>query len=208
MSIAERKERQKIELRTKILDAARGLFLEQGYEQTSIRNIADRIEYSPTTIYLHFKDKDDVFYALHQEGFATLRQSMRPLEHVSDPFERLKALAKVYTSFAMENTELYDLMFTMPSPMKALEGKEEWIEGDNAFNVLLLTVQECQSQGYFKGMETEVLSYTIWSMVHGICSLEIRGRCVKVLTEPTHENIVAKATAQVVEILDRMHSKS
>ncbi|MBT1685036.1 TetR/AcrR family transcriptional regulator [Dawidia soli] len=207
MSIAERKERQKIELRTKILDAARTLFLEQGYEQTSIRNIADRIEYSPTTIYLYFKDKDDVFYALHQDGFALLRQFMRPLEHVSDPFERLKALSKVYTTFAMENTELYDLMFTMPAPMKALAEKEEWTEGDNAFNFLLQTVRECQSQGYFEGMDAEVLSYTVWSMVHGICSLEIRGRCVKVLSEATYENIVSKATAQVVEILDRMHTK-
>src|SRR5688572_19235863 len=174
MSIAERKERQKIELRAKILDAARMLFLEQGYEQTSIRNIADKIEYSPTTIYLYFKDKDDVFYALHQEGFALLRQFIRPLEHVSNPFERLKALAKVYTTFAMENTELYDLMFTMPAPMNALQ-KEEWTEGDSAFGFLLQTIRDCQAIGYFEGMDAEVLSYTVWSMVHGICSLEIRG---------------------------------
>lgn len=205
MSIAERKERQKVELRAKILDAARVLFLEQGYEQTSIRNIADKIEYSPTTIYLYFKDKDDVFYALHQEGFATLRQFMRPLEHVSHPFERLKALAKVYTTFAMENTELYDLMFTLPAPMNALREKEEWTEGDNAFSFLLHTIRDCQAAGYFEGMDTEVLSYTVWSMVHGICCLEIRGRCVKVLSDTTHENIVAKATAQVLHILEKMN---
>lgn len=205
MSIADRKERQKIELRTKILEAARALFLELGYEQTSIRSIAERIDYSPTTIYLHFKDKDDVFYALHQEGFALLRQSMRPLEHVANPFERLKALAKVYTSFAMENTEFYDLMFTMPAPMNALREKEEWTEGDNAFNFLLQAIRDCQAIGYFEGMDTEVLSYTVWSMVHGICSLEIRGRCIRVLSDATHENIVAKATAQVVHILEKMN---
>jgi len=204
MSIAERKERQKVELRAKILDAARTLFLGQGYEQTSIRNIADKIEYSPTTIYLYFKDKDDVFYALHQEGFALLRQFIRPLEHVSNPFERLKALAKVYTTFAMENTEFYDLMFTMPAPMNALQ-KEEWTEGDMAFGFLLQAIRDCQAIGYFEGMDAEVLSYTVWSMVHGICSLEIRGRCSKVLSDATHDNIIAKATAQVLHILEKMN---
>jgi AcrR family transcriptional regulator len=205
MPISDRKERQKIELRAKILEAARALFLKLGYDQTSIRNIADRIEYSPTTIYLYFKDKDDIFYALHQEGFTQLIQYFKPLEHVSDPFERLKAIAKAYTTFAMENTEFYDLMFTMPSPMKALEEEKEWKEGDAAFDFVRRTIQECQAQGYFKGLDTEVFAYTVWSMTHGICSLEIRGRCVKVLSGEAHQNIVAKATAQVIEILERMN---
>jgi AcrR family transcriptional regulator len=67
MTIANRKERQKEELRGKILEAAKALFIERGFEETSIRNIAEKIEYSPTTIYLYFKDKDDIFYSLHQE---------------------------------------------------------------------------------------------------------------------------------------------
>ncbi len=85
MTIAKRKERQKEELRGKILEAAKALFIERGFEDTSIRNIAEKIEYSPTTIYLYFKDKDDIFYALHQEGFVLLNQYLRALQNVHGP---------------------------------------------------------------------------------------------------------------------------
>ena len=69
MSVAHRKQREKEEMRELILDASRSIFLEKGYHQTSIRNIAEKIEYSPGTIYLYFKEKDEIFHALHEEGF-------------------------------------------------------------------------------------------------------------------------------------------
>src|SRR5687768_14798661 len=103
MTISARKERQKEELKAKILQAAKALFMEKGFEETSIRNIAEKIEYSPTTLYLYFKDKDEIFHALHTEGFTLLNQYFRPLIHVSDPFERLKAINKAYINFAKEN---------------------------------------------------------------------------------------------------------
>lgn len=208
MTITTRKERQKEELKAKILEAARSLFIERGFEETSIRNIAERIEYSPTTIYLHFKDKDDIFYALHKEGFVLLNQYLRALQNVSDPFERLKAIHKAYVAFALENREYYDLMFISRSPMNALQDRdnEKWEEGNKAFGALSGTVKECIQQGYFKDMDVEIVSFTCWSMVHGICSLEIRGRC-GVLSEENQKDISQKASAVIVQMLERMHSK-
>ncbi len=57
MTIATRKQREKEEMRHLILEAAKKIFLTKGYEQASIRNIAEEIEYSPGTIYLYFKEK-------------------------------------------------------------------------------------------------------------------------------------------------------
>jgi AcrR family transcriptional regulator len=206
MTIANRKERQKEELRTKILEAAKALFLERGFEETSIRNIAEKIEYSPTTIYLYFKDKDDIFYALHQEGFVLLNQYFRALQNVTDPFERLKAIARAYIVFALENPEFYDLMFISRSPMNALDKDDEkWEEGNRAFGALTSTVAECIQRGYFTSLNPEVLSFTLWSMVHGVCSLEIRGRCT-VISEENQENLAGKAGAIIIEILERMHN--
>lgn len=206
MTIANRKERQKEELRGKILEAAKALFIEHGFEDTSIRNIAEKIEYSPTTIYLYFKDKDDIFYALHQEGFVLLNQYLRALQNVTDPFERLKAICKAYVAFALENREFYDLMFISRSPMNALIDKddEKWEEGNKAFGALVATITECIQRGYFAGMNPEVLSFTCWSMVHGIVSLEIRGRC-SVISEINQENLTGKAAAIIIDMLDRMH---
>jgi AcrR family transcriptional regulator len=208
VTITSRKERQKEELRSKILQSARELFMERGFEETSIRNIAERIEYSPTTIYLYFKDKDEIFYALHSEGFALLNQYFRPLAHVEDPFERLKAINKAYISFAIENGEYYDLMFIIRSPMKSLEKDDssKWEEGKRAFSFLVDTVSQCINKGYFTGMDPELLAFTCWSMVHGICSLEIRNRC-SVVSDLNQENLPQKSSDLVIEILERMHKK-
>jgi AcrR family transcriptional regulator len=208
MTIANRKERQKEELKAKILQAARELFIEKGYELTSIRNIAERIEYSPTTIYLYFKDKDDIFYALHQEGFRLLNQYFKVLEHIPDPFERLKTITRAYIKFALENREFYDLMFISRSPMNALKDEaEEWDEGKKSFAALVGTVTQCISLGYFQGMDPENLSFTLWSMVHGVCSLEIRDRCA-VLTEEKQKGLADRAAAIIIEMLERMHKNS
>jgi AcrR family transcriptional regulator len=205
MTIANRKERQKEELKAKILQIARELFIEKGYESTSIRNIAEKIEYSPTTIYLYFKDKDDIFYALHQEGFRLLNQYFMVLAHVADPFERLKTITKAYIKFALENREFYDLMFISRAPMNALKDDcEDWDEGKKSFGALVQTVTECINLGYFQGMDPENLSFTLWSMVHGVCSLEIRDRC-SVLTEEKQKGLSDRAAVIIIEMLERMH---
>ena len=69
MGIAERKEREKQEMRTLILSTATNLFVERGYDSVSMRNIAEAMEYSPATIYLYFKDKNELLYTLSEEGF-------------------------------------------------------------------------------------------------------------------------------------------
>lgn len=205
MTISTRKERQKEELKGKILQAAKEVFMQKGFEDTSIRNIAEKIEYSPTTIYLYFKDKDDIFCELHREGFALLNQYFRPLAHVSDPYQRLKAINKAYITFAMENGELYDLMFIINAPMKSIKKDEsDWEEGSRAFAFLVNTIQECISKGYFIGMQPEILAFTVWSMVHGIASLEIRNRC-SVVENLNEKDLARKASDLVNEILDRMH---
>ncbi len=206
MTIATRKERQKEELRTKILQSAKALFIEKGYHETSIRNIAERIEYSPTTIYLYFKDKDDIFYALHQEGFALLNQYFKALAHVENPYERLKAVMRAYIRFALENREFYDLMFINRAPMNALKEENcgEWDEGQNSFQALVNTVKQCIEAGYFADMEPESLSFSLWAMVHGVCSLEIRERC-SVLTEEIQNGLSERSARIFSEMLDRMH---
>jgi AcrR family transcriptional regulator len=177
MTVANRKQREKEEMRVLILDAARKIFLEKGYHQASIRNIAEQIEYSPGTIYLYFKEKDEIFHALHEEGFSRLLAYMQPLQHVAEPFERLKAMGRVYMQFARENKDFYDLMFIMQAPMKH-EKEEEWKMGHRALNYLKDVLRDCQAVGRFQGKNVEYLSFTIWSAMHGMCALYCRERCL------------------------------
>ena len=77
MGIKERQERDREAVRRAILDAARDLFVSEGYQNVSIRKIAERIEYSPAAIYGYFPSKDDIFFALAEEGFRLLGDPQR-----------------------------------------------------------------------------------------------------------------------------------
>ena len=77
MGILERKERDRVEMRERIIDVAIEMFVKEGYEKTSIRNIAEKIEYSPATIYLYYKDKDELLYDVQAQAFEKLDQTFR-----------------------------------------------------------------------------------------------------------------------------------
>lgn len=181
MGIKERKERHREDLKQLILDKAKSLFTRYGYEATSIRKIAAEIEFSPTTIYLYYKDKSDIIYALHQEGFKLMGQRFSVLANVEHPFERLKAMGKAYIQFALENRDFYELMFIMREPLDFLDAHcnnlegEGWPEGFTTFNFLLQTIEQCQGIGYFKGQETKSFSLLVWGTMHGLCSLTVHG---------------------------------
>lgn len=201
MGINERKERERLDLRKSILDAAREVFLEKGFEQTSIRSIAQRIEYSPTTIYLYFKDKNDILYALHHEGFQLLNVQMLALTAVSDPFERLKAMGRIYIRFAEENPDFYDLMFVQKAPMDSLDEEESWKEGQSAFDGLKYTIQECMDQGKLNFTDAEIGAFLVWSTMHGMCALNDRGRC-KILDESNREHITERTFESFIRLLE------
>ena len=178
MSTAERKAREKEALKMLILKGAKKLFLERGIEQTTIRNIADEIDYSVGTVYVYFKDKNAILHDLHSIGFQELGGYFTELFAIKDPMERLRKMGFTYLKFAMENSEMYDLMFIVKAPMEFIESteKEAWNEGADTFGALKKTVKECMDKGHFEGHSLEALSFMIWSLVHGMCSLEIRQR--------------------------------
>jgi len=178
MGILERKERDKEEMRRKIMDASRQLFLEQGFEKTSIRNIADAIEYSPATIYLYYKDKNELLFALHEEAFVKLMEELSVVMKVQDPFERLVEMGRQYIKFAVENPELYDLMFIMIAPMETLACRDEiWEDGMKSFCLLQTVVEHCIEGGYFKSdIDVETASLTIWAYIHGLVTLYLKNR--------------------------------
>ncbi|GGE30656.1 TetR/AcrR family transcriptional regulator [Sphingobacterium cellulitidis] len=172
----EKKIKHKGDLRTVILEAAKKLFVQEGYEATSIRKIAKEIGFSPTTIYLYYKDKSDIVYALHQVGFNMLKDQFVPLMTVEDPFERLKALGRIYMKFAFSHPEYYQVMFMMREPLSFLNGQlgdNSWVEGELVIELLKHTIVECQSLGYFKGMDPVFITIQLWSSVHGLVSLHI-----------------------------------
>ncbi len=177
MGVKERKERDKLEMRDRILEAAGRLFVRDGFEQTSIRKIARDIEYSAGTIYLYFPGgKDELFYTIHEQGFSEFGKQMRALDHIKHPIERLKALGKTYLKFAFDNPEYYNLMFIETAPMETEETEENWEAGMKTYSCLQDTVQQCIDQGYFGDKELHPTTFFIWSTMHGMVALALRKR--------------------------------
>src|SRR3954470_8741197 len=121
MGIPERREKQKLEIKKMILDASMKLFMEQGFENVSIRKIADLIEYSPTTVYLYFKDKNEILFELHELGFQKMAEYTIDLWTIKNPPVRLAKMGEYYLQFGLENPAFYELMFILKAPMEALE---------------------------------------------------------------------------------------
>jgi AcrR family transcriptional regulator len=185
MGIVERKEKQKLEIRKLILDAAMKLFVEEGVDNVSIRKIADLIEYSPTTVYLYFKDKDEIFYSLHDIGFQKLQELNHNLDTIKNPLLRLHKMGENYLNFGLDNSEYYDLMFIQREPMDKLEEMEctDWENGNTAMARLRTTVSECIEQGFLAEGDVNLVSLSVWSMVHGLVSLAIRDRMEKFVSD-------------------------
>ncbi|KAA9353617.1 TetR/AcrR family transcriptional regulator [Larkinella humicola] len=204
MGIVERKEREKEEMRKLILEAAQKLFLETGFEKVSIRNIADAIEYSPATIYLYFKDKNELLYAIHNIGFQKMVEEFQPALNLADPFDRLVEMGRRYFRFAFENPELFDLMFIMTAPMDSLACRDDdkWDEGRTAFQLLITCVQDCIDAGVFKYQDAEVAALMIWSAVHGNTALFLRKR-LEMFEESRRKQLMEDAFTLFIETIHK-----
>jgi AcrR family transcriptional regulator len=178
MGVKERREREKSETRDKILDAARELFVTEGYEGVSMRRVAEKIEYSPTAIYVHFADKSELFQELCQQDFARLAEVFQSSAMSADPVERLKQIGRTYIDFGVRYPNHYKFMFMTPHP--PIEPDEEECEkiGNpelDAYAFLKWAVQQAIGAGRLREelADAELVSQTLWAAVHGVISLNI-----------------------------------
>jgi AcrR family transcriptional regulator len=178
MGVKERREREKSETRDKILDAARGLFVTEGYEGVSMRRVAEKIEYSPTAIYVHFADKNELFRELCRQDFARLQEVMQSADMPADPIERLRQIGRNYIQFGLRFPNHYVFMFMTPHPPQEPDEEDREIMGNpekDAYAMLKWAVQEAINAGCFREevQDAELVSQTLWASVHGVISLNI-----------------------------------
>jgi AcrR family transcriptional regulator len=169
MGTTERRERERVEVRRKILDAARDLFAREGYERVTMRRIADAIEYSATTIYNHFEDKDDLVRALCQEDFSQLLAAMQEAPWPADPVDAIRQLGRVYTQFGLAHPNHYRFMF-MTAHSSDGEG-EKPPAGEQTFGVLRTVVDQAIAAGRLRDLPRDTICQVLWSAVHGVVAL-------------------------------------
>jgi AcrR family transcriptional regulator len=182
MGVKERREREKSETRDKILDAARELFVTEGYEGVSMRKVAEMIEYSPTAIYVHFADKEQLFRELCHQDYARLAQVFQSSAMSADPIERLKKIGATCAEFGTRYPNHYKFMFMTPHPPQEFDDEDREMHGNperDAYAFLKWAVQQAIDAGCFREelQDAELISQTLWASVHGVISLEIAMGC-------------------------------
>jgi AcrR family transcriptional regulator len=171
---SERREREKQELRQAILAAAQELFLAHGYEGLSMRLVAEKIGYTPTTIYLYFEDKDDLLFAVMDEAYDRFTADLEvAYRSTDDPLQRLRSLADAYVHFALQSQGAYQLIF-MQRPDFLLKWKAGTKQPRAAsLSILREAIQQAQHAGVIGAGDVELQSDVFWAAVHGAASLAI-----------------------------------
>lgn len=158
-----------------ILDAARELFVSKGIEAVTMREIAKKIDYSPTTIYLYFKDKDALILDLCNTDFQTLALELNTILNIEAAVPRMMALGRAYAQFALHHPNHYRMMFMTKHLVCNIEGNEQVDASLDAYRLLNHVVSQVHETGCFQLHldDAELIAQTVWAAIHGVCSLEI-----------------------------------
>jgi AcrR family transcriptional regulator len=179
MGSEQRREREKDEVRTRILDAARELFALEGVASVTMRRIADRLEYTPGALYRHFPDKAALLQALVVTDYTAFSDAFAALGRISDPLERIRRAGKAYVAFGLAHPHHYQLLFmSLPPDEAAGPTVDPASEGDprtDAYAFMQRAVGEAAALGELRpGLnDLEAVTRVLWAGVHGVVSLAI-----------------------------------
>lgn len=172
MGTLERRARHRSELRALILDTARELFSTEGVEKVSMRRIADRIEYSPKTLYLHFRNKGEILYHLCEESFRKLDELTRAVaESGGTPVERVERFLRTYVEYGLTHPHDYRIAFLSDARDYPYQSHDELPPGSvvvaihDRFYELLREGAAC---GVFRPMDVVLTTYVLWAGIHGL----------------------------------------
>jgi AcrR family transcriptional regulator len=167
--------------REEILQAAKKLFLEQGYDSTTIRRIADRVGISAPALYLYFKDKEALLLALCDQTFAHLIEAVGELERtVTDPLERVRQFGLAYARFGLNHPDEYRLVFlggNIPESIRktghrgpVVDPQQPGMGGAIVFQRLVAFLTEVQSSGVKLNYPPDTCAELCWMGMHGLVS--------------------------------------
>lgn len=171
MNIQGIREKNKAEIRSLILATARKSFIEDGYENFSLRSLAQQIGYSPAAIYRYFQSKDDIFSCLTVESFDLLIKASSSVvpEPDEDPVSVLKRGMRAYVFFGLQNPDHYRIAFLMGGGEAKAPQRPR-----TAYEALRARIRRCIDSDRMFADDPDLLAQSLWAAVHGITSLLVQ----------------------------------
>jgi len=187
MGVAERKEREKVQRRNAIIDAAERVFFKEGIDSASMDKVAQEAELSKGAIYLYFKSKDELYRAIILRGFIILKRNMKEAVLTQETgFENVKAISKAYIIFSREHLGYFNAILYYQNDMfnsKALDANSvKSLEGGNAvINVLINAIEKgIEDQSIDSNINPVETAFVLWSQITGL--LQVIQRKMSIIT--------------------------
>ncbi len=194
MGIQERQAREREARRLAILEAARQLFVSEGYANVTMRKVARRVEFSPAAIYGYFRSKDDIFFALAEEGFRLFSRAMTTGRRPADPLEALRQRILRYYDFARSEPEYFSLMFVDRSVPRISRDWERFAFMRETRQEVADLIEACVSAGALPaGTSAAAVFYVLATAVHGAAVIRLSQRFCR----PEEADILARDTVDV-----------
>lgn len=161
------------QLRDELLDAAEKLLIRKGsMDGVSVRSIAREVGVTPPSLYLHFADKDELFFAVCERRFADFEKVLsEAIDGVDDPGDRLRAMGRAYVRYGVERAEHYEILFGPGAQDVVKDRSLEDTAGMRALGLLVQSVEAAIASGELADADPWLTSMTIWSAVHGAVML-------------------------------------
>jgi AcrR family transcriptional regulator len=171
VGVTEKRAKHKEEFRREILHSAREIFISDGYDGFSMRKLAEKIGYSPTTIYLYFRNKDDLLFAICEEFFETFFNELNNIRSVTeDPIETLRQALLFLVEFGLRNPNQYKVIFFTKSniygTMEELVEKESMAR--NTYLAFKEMIRDCIAAGRLRELDEEVIAPALATISHGL----------------------------------------
>jgi AcrR family transcriptional regulator len=177
MGIRERQSRERETVRRKILGAARTLFLNESYANVSMRKIAEQIEYSAGAIYSYFTSKEDIFFALAEEGLQAVRTHCSAAPHANSALERVRDAFWRFYTFSKEQPEYFSLIFVDSAVPRISRDWERFSSMRELRQEIEHDIQLCIDEGEFPGVDAPAAVFRLlWTAAYGVAVFRLSHR--------------------------------
>jgi AcrR family transcriptional regulator len=164
-------------LREEIIDVSKELLLKDGFSKISMRKIANRVNVTATSIYLHFENKDDLLLTLIEESIQNLNKALMEAMNPSlDPIQQLEELAGAYIKYALENPQEYEIIYMVRPEEMPKYPKEKFQEVRQTYELLSGIIQNGKDKELFEVDNPLISAYTLWAQIHGVVTVVLNKR--------------------------------
>jgi AcrR family transcriptional regulator len=164
-------------LREEILEVSKEILIEDGFSKMSMRKIAKRADITATSIYLHFKNKDDLLLALIEESIENLKKAlMDVIDPSKDLIRQLEDLANIYVKYALEHPQEYQIIYMVRPEEMPKYPKEKFKNIRSTYELLADIISEGKNDGLIDVESSLISAYTLWAQLHGVVSVILSKR--------------------------------